>query len=351
MTVNDLPSFNALATIPGGVSYNSATGDAVTLVTAPMNQIPLNVPQPFTVYAEDPNGHPAGSLTVTYSVNMGAATLGCGQSKCSDTTSGDGRATLAITATNTSTAAVTAALTNGASVQTQFYGGTPAALTTITPTLYIAAGATIQWPVQVIAQSGNAPASGLSVTFQSVTGIAAPATAVTTGANGIAAATLTVGPLAEGQSASANACLTGTTNCTAFNVFGSRPEFATLYAVSGTSQSVATGATPAPVVIRVLDMDGNPMAGATVTVSQALYAWTPPCPAHGRCAQPQLLAKLTSTLTSALDGSLTFAPLTQTGAATTLQGLAATGNSRFAQVLRRAASLVIWSRSSHADVH
>ena len=330
VTVSDRPGFNAIATIPSGVSYDSATGDAVTLVTAPMNQVPLNVPQPFTVYAEDPSGHPAGGVTVTYSVTMGAATLGCGQTTCSVTTGGDGRATLAITATNSATAGVTASLTNGATVQTQFYGGTPAALTAITPTLHLAAGATIQWPVQVLAQSGNAPASGLSVTFQSAAGITAPSGAVTTSSTGIAAATLTVGPLAEGQSASANACLTGGTTgagtCAAFNAFGSRPEFATLTAVSGTSQSVAASATPAPVVIRVLDMDGNPMAGATVTVSQALYAWTPPCPPHGRCAQPQLLAKQTTTLTSALDGSVTLAPLTQTGVATTLQGLAATGN-------------------------
>ena len=326
VTVSDQPGFNAIATIPSGISYDSATGDAVTLVTAPMNQVPLNVPQPFTVYAEDANGNPAGGVTVTYSVTLGAATLGCGRSACSVTTSGDGRATLPITATNTSTAGVTASLTNGASVQTQFYGGTPAVLTAITPTLYVAAGATVAWPVQAIAQSRNAPASSLSVTFQSTTGIAAPAGAVTTNANGIAAATLTVGPLAEGQSASANACLTGTSSCAAFNAFGSRPEFATLTAVSGTSQSVAASAAPAPVVIRVLDMDGNPMAGATVSVSQALYAWTPPCPPHGRCAQPQLLAKQTITLTSALDGSVTLAPLTQTGVATTLQGLAATGN-------------------------
>ena len=331
VTVQDVadqiyPGFNAIATIPSGVSYDSATGDAVTLVTAPMNQIPLNVPQPFTVFAEDANGNPAGGVTVTYAITMGAATLGCGQTTCSVTTSGDGRATLAITASNTSTAGVTASLTNGASVQTQFYGGTPAALTAITPTLYVAAGATIQWPVQAIAQSGSSPASSLSVTFHSATGIAAPTAAITTGSTGIAAATLTVGPLAEGQSASANACLTGSSTCAAFNAFGSRPEFATLNAVSGTSQSVATGATPAPIVIRVLDMDGNPMAGATVTVGQALYAWTPPCPPHGRCAQPQLLAKQTTTLTSALDGTVTFAPLTQTGVATTLQGLAATGN-------------------------
>jgi hypothetical protein len=327
VTVNDLAGFNALATIPGGVSYDSATGDAVSLVTAPMNQVPLNVPQAFTVFAEDANGNPAGGVTVTYSVTMGAATLGCGQTTCSVTTTGDGRATLKIAATNPSVAAVTAALTNGASVQTQFYGGTPAALTAITPTLSIAAGATIAWPVQAIAQSGNSPAAGQNVTFESATGIAAPAAAVSTNASGIAGAKLTVGPLAEGQSASASVCFTGTSSCAAFNVFGSRPEFASLTAVSGTGQSLQVGTTPAAVVIRVLDMDGNPMAGATVTVSQALYAWTPPCPTHGRCAQAQLLATKSTTLVSALDGSVTLTPLTQSGVATTLQGVAATGNS------------------------
>jgi hypothetical protein len=326
VTVNDLPGFNAIATIPGGISYDSATGDAVSLVTAPMNRVPLNVPQPFTVFAQDANGNPAGGVTVTYSVTMGAASLGCGQTTCSVTTSGDGRATLSIAAANTSVAAVTASLTNGASVQTQFYGSTPAALTAITPTLYLAAGATIQWPVQLIAQSGSTPAPGQSVTFQSASGIAAPTAAVTTGATGIAAATLTVGPLAEGQSASSSVCITGTSNCAVFNAFGSRPEFATLAAVSGTSQSMQVSATPAPVVIRVLDMDGNPMAGGTVTISQALYAWTPPCPTHGRCAQAQLLATKSTILTSALDGSVTLTPLTGAGVATILQGVAATGN-------------------------
>jgi len=326
VTVQDLLGFNAIATIPGGVSYGSATGDAVTLVTAPMNQVPLNVPKLFTVFAEDTQGNAADGITVSYSVTVGSATLGCGQSSCSVTTSGDGRATLAVTATNTATAAVTAALTDGASVQTQFYGSTPSALTAITPTLYVAAGTTIAWPVLAIAQSGNAPASGLSVTFQSAPGIAAPTTAVTTNASGVAAATLIVGPLAEGQSASASACLTGTSTCSSFNAFGSRPEFASLTAVSGTSQSIAASTSPAPVVIRVLDMDGNPTAGANVTISQSLFAWTPPCHVHGRCAQPQLLTKQTTALTSALDGSVTFAPLTQASVATSLQGLAATGN-------------------------
>ena len=73
-------------------------------------------------------------------------------------------------------------------------------------------------------------------------------------------------------------------------------------------------------------MNGNPMAGGTVTVNQALYAWAPACPPHGRCAQAQLLSAQTTTVTSALDGSIIITPLTLPGIPTNLQGIAATGN-------------------------
>jgi hypothetical protein len=326
VTVNDLPAFSASATIPGGISYDSGTGDALKLVAAPANQIPMNVPKPFSVLAEGANGAPAGGVTVLYTVTSGAATLGCGQPSCSVTTTGGGRATLSITATSTSIAVVTASLTNGSSLQAHFFGATPPAITALTPTLYLAAGATVQWPVQALVLNGGIPSSGQSVTWQSSTGIAASPTSVTTNAGGIASATLTLGPLTEGQTATSNACLSGTTTCAAFEAFGSRPEYATLAAISGTSQSMAISSTPTAVTLRVLDMNGNPMADGTVTISQALYAWAPPCPPHGRCAQAQLLASQATTAISALDGSVSITPLTLPGVPTYLQGIAATGN-------------------------
>ena len=326
VTVNDLPAFYASATIPGGLSYDSGAGDALKLLTAPANQVPMNVPQPFTVLAEGANGSPAGGVTILYSITSGTATLGCGQPTCSVITTGDGRATLAITATSTSIAVVAASLTNGASLQAHFYGSTPPAVSTLTPTLYLAAGATIQWPVQALVLSGGNPSAGQQVVFQSAPGITAPTGSALTSASGIASATLTVGPLTEGQTATSNVCLSGASTCAAFQVFGSRPEYATLAAISGTSQSMAVGTAPAPVTLRVLDMNGNPMAGGTVTVNQSLYAWTPACPAHGRCAQPQLLATQASTAISALDGSVSITPLTLPGIPTNLLGIAATGN-------------------------
>jgi hypothetical protein len=326
VTVNDLPTYYASAVIPGGVSYDSATGDGLTLVTAPANQVPLGVPQPFSVMAEGANGSPAGGVTVLYTVTSGTATLGCGQSVCAVTATGDGRATLQVTATSTAPAVVTASLTNGASVQAHFFGGNAPVISALTPTLYLAAGATIAWPVQALVLGGGAPLAGQQVAWQTAPGIIAPATAFTTAANGEASATLTAGPLAEGASAASNACITSTSYCAQFHVFGSRPEFASLTAVSGVTQSLPAGTAAAPVVLRVLDMDGNPMAGATVTVEQSLYAWTPPCAPHGRCAQAQLLETQSATLTSALDGSVTITPLAAAGQPTRLQGIAATGN-------------------------
>ena len=67
------------------------------------------------------------------------------------------------------------------------------------------------------------------------------------------------------------------------------------------------------------------MAGGTVTLYQALYAWAPPCAPHGRCQQAPLLASQTSVASSAVDGTVTFAPVSIPGVPTDLIGLAATG--------------------------
>ena len=74
-------------------------------------------------------------------------------------------------------------------------------------------------------------------------------------------------------------------------------------------------------------MDGNPMAGGTVALYQALYAWSPPCSPHTVCTQGALLASQTATATSDISGTVTFSPLTLPGVASDLIGIAASGNS------------------------
>ncbi len=325
--VDDLPIFYAAAIISGGISYDSGTGDSLTLITEPSNTVPIGVPIPFTVAARGSNLAPAGGVTVTYTVTSGAATLGCGLPTCSIATTGDGLATMNVTAVNTSTAIVTASLTNGSSLQAHFTGGTAPVLTALTPALSVAAGATVNWTTQALVLNNGTPMSGQAVAWQTGSGITAlDSTAAISNSSGIAVKTLTVGPLAEGQQATSTACVNGTTQCVAFTATGARPEYAYLEAVSGTTQSMAISGTPSLVTLRLRDMNGNPMAGGTVTLYQALYAWAPPCPLHGRCAASQLLAAQVSTAISALDGSVTFIPASLPGVATNLAALAATGN-------------------------
>jgi hypothetical protein len=327
--VDDLPAFYAAAIVSGGVSYDSGTGDSLTLVAAPMNTVPLSTPIPFTVTALGSDLAPAGGVTVIYAVTSGTATLSCGLPVCSVTATGDGRATMNVTAVDGTWSIVTASLTNGASLQAQFAGGTPPTLAALTPQLSLAAGSTVTWTVQALVLSKSAPIAGQSVAWQtSAAGIVAQgSTAALTSSSGIASKSLTVGPLSEGQVATINACVNGTSTCVSFSAIGARPEYAILEPVSGTSQSLTLEATPAAISLRLYDMDGNPMAGGTVAYAQALYAWAPPCAAHTVCAPGNLLATQTATATSAIDGSVSFVPATLPGVATELVGLAASGNS------------------------
>jgi hypothetical protein len=326
--VDDLPLFYAAAIVSAGVSYDSGTGDALTLLTAPSNTVSIGTPIPFTVTALEPDLSPAGGVTVIYTVTSGTASLACGKPVCSVTATGDGRATINVTAVDATWSIVTASLTNGSSLQAQFAGGTPPLLASLTPQLSLAAGATFSWTIQALVLKSGVPLTGQSVAWQMPgSGIVSlGSTAAITDQTGIATEILTVGPLTEGQQVSATACLNGTNQCIAFNAFGSRPEYSILEAVSGTAQSLSLAATPSQITLRLLDTDGNPMAGGSVALFQALYAWSPPCATHEVCAQGELMATQSATATSAIDGTVAFTPASLPGVATTLVGLAAAGD-------------------------
>ncbi len=193
--------------------------------------------------------------------------------------------------------------------------------------IYPCTGATISWPTEALVLNGGTPSPCQSVAWQTGSGLSAAAAGpIETDSGGIAAKLLTAGPLSEGQQATASACLNGTSQCVTFKALGARPEYASMQPLAGTRQTMAASATPSLITLRVLDMDGNPMAGASVTLYQSLYAWAPPCPARGRCVQPEFLGAQTAVATSALDGTVSFTPASLPGVATNMLGVAATGN-------------------------
>jgi hypothetical protein len=328
--VDDQPSFYAAAVIRSGISYDSGSGDGLTLLSAPSGTVPVGVPIPFTVRALGPSLAPAGGVTVTYAVTSGTATLACGLSVCSVTATGDGRATMNATAKDSTWSIVTASITNGSSLQAQFIGGTLPILSALAPRLSLAAGATFTWPVQALVLSGGIPLGNQTVAWQTPSGggiSAQGSAAALSSSSGVATKNLTVGPLGEGQTVSINACLNGTNQCVAFTAYGARPEYALLQPIAGVTQNLAPSATPSQIALRLLDMNGDPMAAGTVVLYQSLYAWSPPCAPHAICTQGALLSSQASTATSAIDGSVIFTPISLPGVATNLLGIAATGNS------------------------
>jgi hypothetical protein len=326
--VDDGVQTEASAVIAGGVSYEAGNGDALNLVTAPMGTVPVGVPIPFTVTAEHADTSPAGGVTVIYTVTQGTAQLGCGQTVCVVIATGDGRATMNVIDVDGNASIVIASLTNGANVQAHFSGGTPPFMNAVNPNLSVAAGATVSWQVQALVLNYGVPAPGQTVIWQAGAGTTIQgSTTATTNSSGIATLILTVGPLAEGVSSTTKACVNGTNYCANFVAFGARAEYGALESVSGAAQMISNTATPAQMVLRLLDMNGNKMAGGTVTVYQTLYAWTPPCQLHEICTPGELLATNVTTATSGLDGTVSFNPISIPGTATSMIGVAVTGNS------------------------
>jgi hypothetical protein len=318
-----------MTAIGDGLSYDAQGEDAISLVTGPTGMAPMGVPEPMTVRAMDlVRQTAAAGETVTFAVTEGTAALGCGQGTCSVTTAGDGTATLMVTANSAALAQITASLTDGSSVLAEFTGTAPPGIAALTPNLYLALGATAQWPVQALALTGTgAPLAGQNVAWTPETaGLTVAASEDTSGVDGTAANQITAGPFSTSAAATVNACLAGTITCVAFTVTPVTPQTAILGAWSGTSQYVPAGQAFAPVALHVTDAFGDSLAGATVTFAETLYAWTPPCAAQGPCPPAPVLAQQTMQLTSDNHGMVTLTPLATQGQPARLLILAATGN-------------------------
>ena len=100
--------------------------------------------------------------------------------------------------------------------------------------------------------------------------------------------------------------------------------------VSGGEQAAGAGVALAPVVVQVSDGAGHPVTGAAVTIYQTASALTAACPAQGRCPAQPVLATKETVATTALDGTVSVAPLLVTGSATQTSLAFAVGSSGFA---------------------
>lgn len=319
-----------VAAISAGFSYDAGTNHALAMLNGPSGSVPIGVPEALTVRAiNTANGAPAAGVTVTYAIAAGTAVLGCGQTTCSAVTAGDGTATLPVTATAAAMAEVTASLTNGSSVTAQFMGTAPPSIVALTPNLYIAMGATVAWPVQaLLLDVTGTPVAGEAVNWAAAgDGVSLASGQTTSGPDGMTQNQITAGPFSSSVASAVTACLAGNLSCASLSVTPVQPATAGLVAWSGTAQYVGAGQAFAPVELRVVDAFGDPVAGATVTMAEAFYGWTEPCPSGTNCAPAPLLEQQMAQATSGLDGTVTLTPLPANGLAGRLLVTAVTGTS------------------------
>ena len=174
--VDDLPMFYAMAILPGGISYDCRDRRLAHDQYRSGKHRPHRRTDPL--HRHRPRTRPCSRRRCHghFFRLSGNATLACGAESAPPAATGDGIATMSITAPSTSASVVTASLSNGATLQAHFSGGTTPTLSASLPTLSVAAGATVNWTTQALAlatahpppvrlclaiQRGNITVSGL----------------------------------------------------------------------------------------------------------------------------------------------------------------------------------------------
>ena len=84
--------------------------------------------------------------------------------------------------------------------------------------------------------------------------------------------------------------------------------------------------------MQVTDGAGHGVAGAVVSVYQAVSAWQPACPDAGRCPAAKVYSSGSSTAVSDVDGILTVMPAQMPGEPEVTQIAAAVGTAGFVTV-------------------
>jgi hypothetical protein len=226
-------------------------------------------------------------------------------------TNAAGLASVSVTPQSSGTVSLTAAAVGA--VQTIGFYAQSRLVSAPNSTVYVAAGATVPWnPVAALLQDGS-PAADVPVQWSGSTGLGFTQLNATSGANGLAQGTSTIGPLSAGAAAAGQVCgwtIPGVAPaCTSLVAVGVDPAVLRPVIVSGAGQAIALSGSFAPLTLQVADPAGHPVGGGTVTVHQTVDQAQMPCPARGACPAAAQLASSLSSAVSAIDGTVTIAPL------------------------------------------
>jgi hypothetical protein len=331
VTVRDLTT-GATTSMTAALQY-AAPQPTLILASAPSGQIFTGsaAAVPFTVQALAADGTtPLAGVTVNLAVTTGAARFAlCSASACSAITDFQGRVSTAVTplaagvvqlSAVSSIGTATAGFTSVDRVQT---------ITALTPQLYIAVGSHLVWTPRVQLSDNGATTVGVPVLWTTGgDGVSFfPSVSMTDGSS-VATTDAEIGPLPEELSIASTACAWGSI-CAGVNVSAVGADRWRLESVSGASQTVSSAAAFGAVLIRVIDDQGHPIAGAPVTFHQTLEPYSVPCETIGRCPIVPVYLTSSATVIAALDGTVTVAPLDLAGQAVVTRIAAASGTEGF----------------------
>lgn len=280
----------------------------------------------------------AGSSTVIFSA--------CGGGVCTLTTDAGGVAQTFVTPTASGAVTLSAVGSAGA-ITTTFTSVAPRdvlqpvtaptgvvvvrgpSLTSVRPVQFVAENAALTWTPQVILTDDSAPTAHIPVTWTGSSNLSFASATTLANADGLALGNASAPPLAAGAVAHGTACA-WTNVCSPITLQAVSSGEWRIVVVSGSAQSVGSGDTLGSVVLRVVNLHGDPIAAAPVEIEQTVSSWEAACPAAGRCPVAAVLASSRLSLTSDIDGLLTVTPaqlantpsLTQLAAIAGAQGFA-----------------------------
>jgi hypothetical protein len=331
VTVKDL-STGGTTVMTGALSYATPV-PTLSLLSAPSGTVVLAQPAavPFAVQVLGADSiTPVVGEAVTFSATAGTVQFAaCGGPVCTMLTNSQGIASTLVTPQSSGAITLKATGIDGTAVASFVALTEVRAATAVQPVEYLAAGAVVQWSPQVEVADNIFSTTGVVVNWQVISGpvVVLPAQSQVNVA-GAAQTLATAGPLSPSAQAQFSACA-WTTVCATFTAQGVDPADLRLVVVGGAGQTVVASGILTPVVLRVTDTAGNPVAGAVVDVYQTVDAWQLPCPNRGRCPNPPVLASSTSSTTSDASGLVTITPQQLPRVAGTTNLAAATGTQGF----------------------
>jgi hypothetical protein len=251
----------------------------------------------------------------------------CGSTACSLTTGPAGTISTAVTPLSSGSITFTGASSIGSVTSTFTAIPHIQTVTAVNPQLFLSEKAVLTWNPQISLTDNGAATTGVPVQWTALSGpLSFHPTQSAANDQSIAQTSATAGPLTSDDHASASACA-WTTICASVTVNGVSDTQLQLVAVSGANQTIPASAAYSPVILRVTDLDGHPVAGASVIIHQTLGPSLPACPSRGRCPIAPVYQAASGTLISSLDGTVSVAPL-QEAESTAATHLAATSGTQ-----------------------